>query len=860
MKCSITFLSILICVGGNQEILRAQAGQKIVLSGSINSDSKKPVAAFITIKEAQVSIKSDKDGRYQVTIPWPGNYTIRVASPGFRPVTMNLDIIASIRQDFHLTPAGKDEQGIVIRGERPVQKLSRRSMDAEDFKQIPGSYDDPLNAMVIFPGVQRTNGLKGEMVIRGVKPAFNRYYIDGMPLNYPLHFGSENSTIAPDFMKGIDLYSSCFPAKYGNSLGSVININTADSVDRFGGVFDLNMLTTSLLLKVPFPRNTSDGDANSHETSDYVPGYAPGYAIFGGRYSGLKNLLEYTIAEIKAGSESQRRGGGPGSSGNNAQSKPEYYDYQFKLRYNFNSHHSITVLGVGAGDKQINSYPNDRDEKIDDMFHNQGLYYTYSITGFTNRLLAYSSWSEHNYHQTNTSFLAQYIRANFLSGLPNYGTSKSYPYQCGVKDSFQINWIKNHASLQGELEYAYYLYNYHGSGDLGYNYLRFGSPLTGDFFVTTYPVKASFQNHALGGYLENRFTYKGLTITPGVRTDYLKRSNTATLDPHGTVSYEFESGTTLSAGGGMYSSFVQINPSSIISNNPMYAKAHHAKPERATHFAASIEQAYDLYSFSLEGFYNYFYDLFETYPHIGSDGTYRIGMNTGRMRSYGAEVMIRKKPSINTNTWFGWMSYAYTQSKERSGLFLPTTGLEFQTLNQSQETMYWRRLSNPSVYDTSGNRWINAQYERVHSYKVILGYIFGKHTISGQWQIWTSFPYTNIKTSSTVTGFGSGPLSGSFYIPVYNPTRNTAHYPVNHRLDVRYAYKEPFSWGYVSFYIGVIDCYAPFFKPTTNYETPYPFLPYVPGINPKGYSSRESEGGYRVLGGIAPVIGVEVKF
>ena len=852
MKYGITLLSILIYMISNQVAIRAQPGQKIILSGNISSAVKKPITAFINIKEAQIMERSDTNGAYQVIIPGPGNYTIRVTSPGFRPVTVNLDIITSIQQNFFLEPAPKDEEGIVIRGQRPIQKLSRRSMNAEDFKEIPGSMDDPLNAMVIFPGVQRTHGLIGDLVIRGVKPAFNRYYIDGMPLNYPLHFNSENSVIAPDFMKGIDLYSSCFPVQYGNSLGSVININTIDSVDRFGGVFDLNMLTTSLLLKVPFTQNITEGESVKKTT--------PGYVVFGGRYSGLKNLLETAYSEIQNSSKNQRRGGGQQGDRNSAQSKPEYYDYQFKFKYNFNKHHSITILGVGAGDKQINSYPNDKNEKINDMFHNQGLYYTYSSKRFTNRFLAYSTWSEHNYHVTNTSFLSEYLRANFMPGMPNSGTSKSSPYQCGVKDGFQIEWIKNHAKLMGELEYAYYVYDYHGSGDLGYNYLHSGSMFTNDLVMTTYPVNASFQNHAIGGYLENRFTYKGLTVTPGVRTDYLKRSNTATIDPRGTVTYGFKSGTTISAGGGMYSSFVQINPNTIINNNPMYAKAHYAQPERATHVAASIEQEYNLYTFSFEGFGSYFYNLFETYPHIGRDGTYRIGMNTGRMRSYGLEVMIRKKPSTNKNTWFGWMSYAYTQSKERSGLFLPTTGLEFQTQNESQNSMFWRNLSNPSVYDTSGNKWINAQYERVHSYKVILGFISGKHTISGQWQIWTSYPYTSVIASSTMTGFGSGPFSGTFYIPVSNPTKNTAHYPLNHRLDIRYSYKEPLPWGYVSFYIGIIDCYAPFFKPTTNYETPYPFLPYIRGVNPKGYSSRESEGGYRVLGGIAPVVGVEVKF
>ena len=290
----------------------------------------------------------------------------------------------------------------------------------------------------------------------------------------------------------------------------------------------------------------------------------------------------------------------------------------------------------------------------------------------------------------------------------------------------------------------------------------------------------------------------------------------------------------------------------------MYAQAHYANPEQATHVAASVEHVYDLYTFSLEGFGGYFYNLFETYPHIGRDGTYRIGMNKVRMRNYGVEFMARKKPSTNKYTWFSWISYAYTQSKERSGLYVPTTGLDFQSYGM--ETMFWRRLSDPSVYDTSGNKWINAQYERVHSFKLIVGFIFGNHTISTQFQLYSSFPYTNIKGSSTYSGPGGGPFNGTFYIPVYNSTRNTAHYPVNHRLDIRYSYKQTYPWGYVSWYIGVIDCYAPFFKPITAYEAPYPFFPYIPGKNPKGYSNRESEGGFRVLGGIVPVIGVEVKF
>ena len=435
-------------------------------------------------------------------------------------------------------------------------------------------------------------------------------------------------------------------------------------------------------------------------------------------------------------------------------------------------------------------------------------------------------------------------------------TQDSKPYQCGVKDEIQIAWLKNHAKLMGELGYTYYLYNFNGSGNLGYNTLSY--PSSGSTYFTNYPVKSSFQNQTIGGYLENRFAYEGLKITPGVRMDYLQRTGAVTVDPRGNVTYGFRTGTTLSAGAGMYSSFFQVNPNTIINNNPLYAEANYAGPERATHTSASVEQVYDLYTFSIEGFNNYFHDLFETYPHFGENGAFRIGANTGRMRTYGMELMIRKKPGTEKNTWFGWASYTLTQAKERTGLFLPyIQGLNIQS-SFDATTMFWRMMS---VYDSSGNRWINYDYERVHSLKLVLGYIFGNHTISGQFQLFTSFPYTNIIGSELMSfpSFG-GSGTSSFYEQIYNPKRNTAHYIVNHRLDLRYSHKETYSWGYVTWYIAIIDCYAPFFKPINNYETPYPFLPYIPGRNPKGYSDRETEGAIGFLGGIAPVLGVEVRF
>jgi hypothetical protein len=212
----------------------------------------------------------------------------------------------------------------------------------------------------------------------------------------------------------------------------------------------------------------------------------------------------------------------------------------------------------------------------------------------------------------------------------------------------------------------------------------------------------------------------------------------------------------------MYSSFFQNNPEALFNEDPNFTKADYASPERSTHAAVSVEQKIDLFTFSLEGFHIYLRDLFKTYPHIGRDASYRIGTNSGRMRSYGLEFLARKEKGGGNITWFGWLSYSLTFAKENSGLFRPAllfldpSAMSLDSLgmigaiygnNYINENMFWWYVCNLRVADISGFRWINAEYERRHSLKLILGLVCGHHTLGARFQLNTSFPYTEVVTS-----------------------------------------------------------------------------------------------------------------
>ena len=85
---------------------------------------------------------------------------------------------------------------------------------------------------------------------------------------------------------------------------------------------------------------------------------------------------------------------------------PEYWDYQFKMKYYFNRNHALTFLSFGAGDKvkMIKKAESDEEEdpvmekmqlRQDQWFHNQGLYYTYQPSKqFSNRLMGFSAFQK----------------------------------------------------------------------------------------------------------------------------------------------------------------------------------------------------------------------------------------------------------------------------------------------------------------------------------------------------------------------------------------------------------------------------------------------------------------------------------
>ena len=185
----------------------------LTVSGKvINSQNKKPViAATVAIKDTGYLEITDLKGNYSINIEKAGRYTFIVQANGLQSQQLSKEIKTDTKINFNL-------QLLTIQGDlievniAKRREVSQKSLRNENLKDAPATFGDALNALSTLPGIIRTNGPLGPLIIRGAKQEGNSYLIDGIPVLYPQHYGALQSVISNDLIDEINAYASAYPA------------------------------------------------------------------------------------------------------------------------------------------------------------------------------------------------------------------------------------------------------------------------------------------------------------------------------------------------------------------------------------------------------------------------------------------------------------------------------------------------------------------------------------------------------------------------------------------------------------------------------------------------------------------------
>ncbi|HET9958008.1 MAG TPA: TonB family protein, partial [Polyangiaceae bacterium] len=200
------------------------------LTGKLNiSGSDAPLAGVEVVltlpNGTEQRVTTDAEGRFRLPGALPGTYRVRVATPGFRELQSDEQVTVGEATDlvYRLFPETTEDE-IVIEGERPAREVTRRTIERREIERIPGTSGDALRSIESLPGVGRSPGLAGLLIVRGSSPQDTDIYVDGSVTPLAYHFGGLTSVIPTELLERIDFYPGNFSARFGRVQGGIVDV------------------------------------------------------------------------------------------------------------------------------------------------------------------------------------------------------------------------------------------------------------------------------------------------------------------------------------------------------------------------------------------------------------------------------------------------------------------------------------------------------------------------------------------------------------------------------------------------------------------------------------------------------------
>ncbi len=793
--------------------------------------------AQLIVIETRQKYFTNARGEAKITVPGPGFYTFRAITPDGTLVQPRLQVLSQGQQltiftgePPETTPdSGGDSSDITVRGNQNKQTLSRYQVRLDEIKRIPGQFGEALRGIESLPGVNAAPFGNGEIVLRGANEEANVYLVDDLPIGYAFHFFPVNSVLHNDLISTIDIYNGAYPADFGNATGGVIAIETIDEVERFGGNSSFSLWSTNALFKGVIPGfgsgdSGTGGEAGDAEDPD-LSRIMLGTGIQLGQSTQAEDLGDANIGNPIDSKESDTGSGGYWIGAGRAsylhltlsQFAPEgvrlpiYWDGQFKVKYSVSPHHSFYFYALGAKDTftaEIDNTPEYDPTKdldpvllganvaIDRAYHTEALRYIWQPgSKFRNTLTLINT--------DNIFFIQGRI------GQLRADQEASIGYT-GVRNDIDWDIVRDHVLFEGGIELRAGRYRNEGIT------ARFNDPndRSPDFFDTEnpdftvvpvrdydeYQYNSAFAMLTLSGY--------GLEFKPGARVEHFGLTKQTVVDPRGTLSYAFPTGTTLLAGAGVYHRLPDPNEFSGSAGNPNLLM------ERAEHYAGGVQQELGDWLLKAEVFRQYFTDIVVEDPYIttpfreNQDEFTRytqpilindsLGFsNDGTGFSEGFELYIKKSKAPRVNGWYGWLSYTWSRAIRNNHQHIFTAD-ELNRVTTADEA---RIIAQ---YDNTRDRF--ADFDRTHIINIVFGYqINPEWQFGARWRYQTAAPYTQIIGDDGGRQQNQG---RRIFDPVFSPYENTERTAAFHRLDLRIDRFFRYGWGYGNFFVELLNVYV----------------------------------------------------
>ena len=181
---------------------------------------------------------TDARGIFRFPALTPGRYEVTAALQGFQSAKVS-DVVLELGQllkvDLVLQVAGVAET-VQVSAEAPLidvkQNAAGANVSQETIDRIPKGRDF-TSVVTSAPGINDESRNRG-IQIDGASGADNRFMVDGVDTT-DLRLGTTGKTVAPDFVKEVQVKASGYSAEYRAAIGGVISAITKTGSNQFHG-------------------------------------------------------------------------------------------------------------------------------------------------------------------------------------------------------------------------------------------------------------------------------------------------------------------------------------------------------------------------------------------------------------------------------------------------------------------------------------------------------------------------------------------------------------------------------------------------------------------------------------------------
>jgi hypothetical protein len=264
------------------------------------------------------TIDTDAAGRFALDLP-PGKVRVVVAAPGFARLEQVVEVKVGKTSEAQLfvRPTEYNPYRTTVReaGVRRPETIGR-TLSREEIATLPGSQGDPLRALQNMPGVARTPGGLGLLVLRGASPNQSGVFVGEHPVPRAFHALALSSVVPADVIARLDFVPGNFDSRYGNASGGLVVLEPRRGRrDGYHGFLEVDLAAASALVEGPIGKKGS-------------------FIV-----AGQRGYIDAALRAVQSLADL------------NGSVLPTYYDYQAMADFPLKGGASLSARVLGAGDR-----------------------------------------------------------------------------------------------------------------------------------------------------------------------------------------------------------------------------------------------------------------------------------------------------------------------------------------------------------------------------------------------------------------------------------------------------------------------------------------------------------------------------